>query len=288
MFKRIECQNCHTNYDEYAENCPSCGQENGSYPLNKKKFSLTFLNPIKQAFVFLLGWGGLKIISLLISLIVNQIAAGLYSYESEAYYEFLSSNKVSMLLNFLSYATIFVAMLALLWNDIFIVLKKFKKIRPLIYGIGFGFLLVVVNAAYFMILKLCGVSTGDNGNESAISSMMLSYPFTSFLAFCLLGPIVEEFTYRLGLFSFVRRINRYLAYILTALIFGIIHFSFSAFTNPDSSVLINELLNLPSYIFAGLLLCYYYEKEGIACSIYAHVTNNLFSFIITIITANIK
>jgi membrane protease YdiL (CAAX protease family) len=61
------------------------------------------------------------------------------------------------------------------------------------------------------------------------------------------------------------------------LVFGLIHMSF----NPDT--IINELINLPSYILAGTILTIAYEKEGFAVSTYAHITNNLISFLLTII-----
>ena len=165
MFKKIECKKCQTIYDEFSDSCPTCGKKNDFFPLKKKKNSMTFLDPIKQAFFFLIGWGGLKVVSIILSFIIKQIAVGMYEYNSPLYNEFLSSNKVSMILNFLSYATLFLSMIALLWDDIFVILNKFKKIRPLIYGIGYGLILVAVNAVYFMFLKLCGVQTTDNGNE---------------------------------------------------------------------------------------------------------------------------
>jgi len=60
------------------------------------------------------------------------------------------------------------------------------------------------------------------------------------------------------------------------LIFGLIHMSFK----PET--IVNELVNLPSYILAGSILTYAYEKEGFAVSTYAHITNNLISFLLTI------
>jgi membrane protease YdiL (CAAX protease family) len=100
-----------------------------------------------------------------------------------------------------------------------------------------------------------------------------NFPLISFINFVLLGPIVEELTYRLGLFSFLKQRNRWVAYIVTVGLFAIIHFNF----NQDN--IINELLNLPFYATAGLYFCWLYEKQGFAVATIAHITNNLISFV---------
>ena len=85
---------------------------------------------------------------------------------------------------------------------------------------------------------------GVNDNENAIDSITNAYPLLSLLVFGIMGPVVEEFTYRVGLFSFIRRFNRPAAYIITIAIFALIHFNF------QSTNIVNELINLPSYIVA--------------------------------------
>ena len=73
--------------------------------------------------------------------------------------------------------------------------------------------------------------------------------------------------------------NVFLAYIVTSLVFGLIHFNFFA----TGDALINELLNLPSYVISGFLLTLAYDKFGFACSSVAHIVNNLFSIVVSMI-----
>lgn len=278
MFKKFKCPYCGQEFDEYASQCPNCQSDNE----DKSKVSkMHFIASFKQLLLFFTGWAGLKIVALLVRLIIEIIGQSIYQSDENALLEFLNSNKVGMIINSLAYVIIFVGLLAILWNDIFPLAKEFKKIRPFIYGIGYGLLITAVTIGYSLLLKACGVQFSDNGNESAVSTYMIAYPILSVLIFVLLGPIVEELVYRVGLFTFLYRINKYLAYVVAALVFGLIHMSFNF---NDMNVFLNELINIPSYIFAGVALCYIYSKEGFACSTYAHITNNLVAFIATLVS----
>ena len=119
--------------------------------------------------------------------------------------------------------------------------------------------------------------SGVNNNESSIDSITTIFPLLSLLVFGLIGPICEELTYRVGFFGFFRKINPILGYIFTAILFGFIHFDF------QSNDLINELINIPSYIIAGLMLCYIYDYKGIGTSIIAHSLNNVIGILLQII-----
>lgn len=278
MFKMIKCPYCGQAFDEYASQCPNCQNDNESEIKSKVK-RMHFVASLKQLLLFLAGWAGLKIIAILVRSIIEIIGNGIY--QDDALSEFLDSNKVGMIVNSLAYVIIFVGLLAILWNDIFPLAKEFKKIRPFIYGIGYGLFITAVTIGYTLLLKACGIEFSDNGNESAISTYMIAYPTLSVLTFVILGPIVEELVYRVGLFAFLYRVNKYLAYVIAALVFGLIHMSFNF---SDINVFLNELINIPSYIFAGVALCYIYSKEGFACSTYAHITNNLVAFVATLIS----
>ena len=73
--------------------------------------------------------------------------------------------------------------------------------------------------------------------------------------------------------------NVWVAYIVTPLIFALIHFDFFA---GSAEGYINELLNLPSYIIAGVTLTIIYDKFGLSTSIVAHCGNNLISIFMSI------
>ena len=80
------------------------------------------------------------------------------------------------------------------------------------------------------------------------------------------------------------RINKYLAYAVTILVFAFIHFDFECF---GKGTLVNELLNMPFYLFAGFTFTFLYEKFGFGASVMAHVSNNLYSIIMTVIMSKI-
>ncbi len=271
-----KCPICHHIHDGSLNVCPRCSQASEGELLPTRFPNVIQVHWIKQIFLFLIGWGGLTAVSLLVSVFFVLYAKNAIPDEIQRE-AFLNSNQVSIMLNLITYSTLFVGILGLLWKDIVVVLKSFKRLRAIALGLAYGVAVMTSVIIYNLIIIFSGIEMSDNQNESAIVTMMTSYPIMSLIAFVILGPIVEEMTYRLGLFSLVHRFNRPLAYVVTMLVFGVIHMSF------NQATIINELINLPSYIIAGTILTYAYEREGFAVSTYAHITNNLISFLLTTI-----
>ncbi len=115
--------------------------------------------------------------------------------------------------------------------------------------------------------------------------MVKAVPVFSFIVFGLIGPFCEEVTYRVGLFGFLGRFNKVVAYLGTALIFGFIHFGWSAIWSPAyPGHLVVELINLPPYIGAGAAFCFLYDRWGFGAAFLAHATNNVFSVITSMIS----
>lgn len=180
--------------------------------------------------------------------------------------------------NFIQYTVLFVisVLIVILGKSLPAILKDFKKFRTYLYGIGLGIIVIFVSVAYNSIIGLILPNLGTNDNQSAVEAVITIHPLLSLVWIPFLGPIVEEFTYRFGLFNVLRKINRVFAYVLTSIIFGLIHFNFMG-----ENIWI-ELINLPPYIFSGLLFSYIYDRENVATSIVAHVTNNLVSYLATV------
>ena len=139
---------------------------------------------------------------------------------------------------------------------------------------------MIVSSAVTSFMNLFQ-QAGVNANEASIDSTTSLYPFLSIVIFGIVGPICEEFTYRVGLFTFIKKYNRVAAYLITALVFGLLHFTFNIDT------IVTELINLPSYIVSGLLLCYFYDYKGFGASTIAHITNNLFALLMQLILSSI-
>lgn len=277
----IQCDYCRSFYEATSRKCPVCHKENPNL-INKNKL-FPFLDILwwKQLGLFLIGWAGLYLVSIIISLIFNAYANNIYS-DPVSVNQFLGSSKVKMLVNFFVYLILFIGLAFFLFKDVVKVLLSFKKLKTIGRGVMYGGILLGATIVYSLIITNLDIKIEDNANEGAVVNLMTSEPLLSFITFVLLGPIVEEFTYRLGLFSLIGRYKKWLAYVVTVLLFGLIHTSFFA----ENVNIINELINLPSYLIAGFILTYAYDKEGFAVSTYAHVFNNLVGFLVSFLATS--
>ncbi len=241
---------------------------------------LNFSIPIieKWAF-FLVGFIGIDIISLFFSFVVSISTK--------------DSALQSSLLNFLTYLTLFLIFIAIIafdkrknYKKIF---ENFKNLTPLIYSIVALVVLIGFNFLTNYIVQSLGYSS--NNNQTNIENTITSYPALSFFYLVIFAPIVEEFTYRLGFLDLVGHNKRLLGVFLSALLFALIHFDFQPifnYYNPDYTgdalrEIYTELINLPYYLIAGFTLSFVYAQSGnIFSSIYAHVGNNLLSYILIV------
>ena len=220
--------------------------------------------------LFLIGFLGLDIVSLIIQLILMIILPEYFKEGTEYYITGLA------MMNTIRYVLLSMTFVLMLYPRLKILIKKFINWKTDLLGIAFGIGLIGITIIYNLIISQF-IDPGTNNNEVAAESMIVTYPVLSIIVLGLLGPICEEITYRYGLFSLLDKKSKILAYILTPLVFAIIHFDFTG----DMKV---ELLNLPTYILAGLGLSLAYDKFGFNCAIIAHVTNNMYAIIVTLIT----
>ena len=233
MNEKRKCVKCNLLIDSDLDTCPYCG-----YPQNKeednknrekieivesKKPTRNFnlfdfeqkdirINVIKQIFLFITGWLGMTAISLL------------FQYISQTVSEPLFTNTRGIgLLNFIIYFILYGILSLICCTDIINLLPTFKKGKEFLTDLGYGGMLVcvslIVNIFFNLIGKMFHLNVEENANETGIDSIVSIFPILSLIIFGIIGPICEEFTYRLGLFSLLKRANRILPYILTALIF---------------------------------------------------------------------
>ncbi len=303
MNEKRKCVKCKLLIDSDLDTCPYCGylqnneeiHENSSENNESKEvvsvekkdtrnFNLFDFEPkdtrvhvVKQIFLFLTGWIGMTIISLLLQYISLSISEPLFD-----------NTRGIGILNFVIYFILFGILSLICCFDMPKLLSTFKKGKGFLTDLGYGGVLVSVSIAvsitFNLIGKILNIKVADNQNETGINSIVSIYPMLSLLIFGFLGPICEEFTYRVGLFGLLKRGNRILAYVLTAVIFGFIHFDFNCLASNNASLIINEFLNLPSYLAAGITLCFIYEKRGFGGSCVAHILNNVISILFTILS----
>lgn len=174
-----------------------------------------------------------------------------------------------------------IALAAYLFNillkDLF---KQFKSLKNIGYGIIFGIALVVITGFWGKIASIICESLNleytPNHNQLLLNQGMAEQPVLTFFMSVIFAPFTEEIGYRFGIFGGIKKYSRVAAYIICGLIFGLIHFDFGA----AGDQMLIELINLPAYIAAGLLLCFYYDySKSLSTSITAHAFNNLVSFI---------
>lgn len=264
LFKHKKCSNCETYYDPTLLECPECHKKNELYLERKINDKIAFMHPIAQLGLFLVGfaYGGMFIAEIIFANI----------------FEFLG--------NTLEYKTVVISLayLMMLLGLACIVLStrrkiffdKYKGAVTYIYGLGYALTLFFASMILGNLISIFH-TVEVNDNQGAAELMAKTYPILAFFLFGFIGPICEELTYRVGLYSFLRRINKYAAFIISAIIFGLIHFTF------DADNIVNELWNLPSYVISGVILALAYEHKGPACSMTAHILYNIFAYIVMLV-----
>lgn len=239
----------------------------------QEKNTVIHLDIIKHLICYFISFIGLS----LIYSILFEIASLFPSFKESNF------ENNAILLQILAYGLTFISLIIYLYNiclkDI---IKQYKNIQNVLNGFLYGFGLIVgviiVGRVCSILGEIIGVQITTNDNETSIRESITAMPILTAFMTVLFAPITEEIGYRLGLFGGIHKYNRFAAYAVTALVFALIHFEFAA----DN--IVNELLNLPPYIFAGVWLCLTYEKSGsIVTSITAHMTNNAVTLILFLI-----
>lgn len=263
--KHTVCPECEQRYDIYLSRCPNCHHANDNRPLTR----MCYLPIPYQLTLFLIGLIGLNVLATVIALFVSS----LYKDHPEI---------SSLIINGSTYAAIIIVDIVLIWKFFPELFSSFKNWRTYIAGfVSMAFLIggsMLIN--YLMVLLVPSAGTG--GNQSVAEKMVLANPFISLLILGLVGPLVEELTYRIGLFSLCKRVHIIFAYIITTLVFAAIHINFTA------TDFISELVVLPDYLFAGIMFCLIYDREGFGAGLIAHTGNNIFSILLILLKARMQ
>ena len=255
-----KCPNCETYYDSTLNECPHCHKSNQFQAERDISTNIVYFHPLAQAGLFLGGfaYAGMIICELIPLLFLGGVENG---------------DLRKALIIFFAYLLMVGGLLSIaLVTRSKPFLKSFTKPSAYAYGTLFAGLAILASLIISMIVSLFKVEDINN-NQVVANNMVANYPILAFFIVCVFGPFAEEMTYRVGLQSFLRRINKYLAIIATTIVFAFIHFDF------DASNMTAELIALPSYLTCGLILTLGYEFFGPACSITAHVLYNLTSFL---------
>ncbi len=272
-FSKGICPNCGAEYDEVGDECPNCHAENNSKARYDGFNNMIMVSPVKEIFAFLIGFVGLQIFALLVE------AIALFAYSDS---DTLYTDRGSMTINIAAYALVLACLFALVFKERKSFSKTYTKSDTYLFGFLAFLVLILATGVYSFIVSLF-YSTEGNNNQSSVTSLTTLYPVASIIVFGIIGPLVEEVTYRVGLFSFFRRINRWSAYLLTIIVFALIHFDFTTLAGGWNDALANELINLPSYIIAAAVFSFVYERRGFGASFFAHFLNNMIAILLIIV-----
>jgi membrane protease YdiL (CAAX protease family) len=285
-FRSEICTQCGKKFDPCRGKCPNCGKESVDFNEVKGFATMTPMGWGKELALFLTGWAGLQLLMLAMELIALATVKGAYvsaglsgASLSAALKSFEGSVTFYEVIDFSAYVILFCLMLVILDKDLYRLTKKFKEGKTY-FGLIFGVGIMGFSMIYGIIVRSCGLDTTNN-NQSIINDMVADSPLLCLVIFGLIGPFVEELTYRVGLFGILKRVNVYFAYILVAIIFGLIHFDWQ---NPT----ITEWVYLPDYMISGVLFAFVYDKFGFGASYLAHAFNNFTSIFFTILANLIK
>lgn len=267
FFGKKICPKCQSEYDVAMPTCPACGEADPNYPDGKLSKEATWMVWWRQLVIFVIGSIGLTIAGTLAAIpfiAVRGAENGLTLSDT-------------LWVDFIGYTAILIGMFIVAWPRRKDLVKSFRKWLPFVIGLAGAAALYFFSLFYGVILQLIRKEVTDNANQSLAVLLVKGYPVVSFFLLGIMGPVAEELTYRVGLFSFCLRAKKWVAYVVVTIVFALIHFDFESFGN--TKLLINELLNLPSYAFAGCALCFLYDRWGLSASLTAHILNNIVSCI---------
>lgn len=144
------------------------------------------------------------------------------------------------------------------------------------FVIGWGIYFVLAFVMSFVVNWL-GIAD-SNPNDSAIDDMLSQDRGAIVAMTVFLAPIVEECIFRGGFFCGFYRKNRYVAYVLSIVLFCVYHVWQYALAAQDISYLLYAI----PYIPASFALCWVYEKTGsIWTSIFFHMSCNAYALVVS-------
>lgn len=193
----------------------------------------------------------------------------------------VTSNTATIWLNFIiNFITALIAVI-ILRNFIRRQWKDFmnNKLSIIVAGCFMGFFFnICANAIGNSIVKLF-VDQSSSVNQQQVETLAKSIPAIMFFVTGFLAPLGEELIFRGLIFTGLRKYNRFLAYAVSAFLFGFIHVMNSVLAGN-----ILEMVQMIPYACSGLVFAYIYETtDNIWGSILTHMTNNIFAMLVILL-----
>jgi len=277
------CPKCGNKFDSTLGECPKCQERGVYFDLKEKYLHQSRVGQARNILLFLIGFLGFQILGVVFSIIAGSIAK--INNPSADLETLLYQPNIQMAVNASSYLVVALILFLVIKGCLPEITKSFKERKNIFIGLGWGVILIIASTILSLwASRIYPNSGGGNTNQSILVALIGEYPLASILIFAFVGPAVEELAYRVGLFSLTSRLNKVLGFVISTLVFAFLHFDFYAI---GTEQIIVELLNLPSYLMAGLLLSYVYDRYGLSASYAAHFLNNFVSVALIILGSNI-
>lgn len=120
----------------------------------------------------------------------------------------------------------------------------------------------------FLIAQFLGLFT--SGNQAQIESLFQDYPSLVIFQALIYAPLLEELVFRGYIFGSLRKHSKWLAFLISSLLFGTAHLLTGA------SFAWTDLWFLPVYSVMGYFLALAYERSGsLYTPMLVHFLNNL-------------
>lgn len=187
------------------------------------------------------------------------------------------ANTISGILNILNLVLVMVMI-----PDIIREAKKFGDNKKSLLWIPLDAAMVIVLQGILwdrvlkgMITSAAGI-TLDNANTDKVFELVMKSPIFMGIMACVYGPVLEELLYRYTAFGVLYEKNKFSAYAVSTLLFGIQHVAEAGLWGGDTI----QLMNMPGYIIAGLIFAFLYAKtKNICVPIGAHILANSFGLL---------
>ena len=177
------------------------------------------------------------------------------------------SDTTTIILRFYDYIILAIILFIMYRKDIKKYLKDLKNRFITIIDKGFLYWtigLIVMIISNIIIMKFFPIAKANN--ESSVQEIIKSLPILSIISVGILGPIIEEFTFRKAFYDIFK--NKDLFIIISGLVFGLMHVVFSLKTGWD-------LLYVIPYGALGISFAYMYVKtDNLFTSMMMHMIHN--------------
>ena len=155
---------------------------------------------------------------------------------------------------------------------------KSRAFYAVIQAIAIYWVTALVISFVWVLLAPKSILEALNPNDATLQSYTgRSEQIIKALAICI-APVVEEVLFRGVLFGQIRKVNRFLAYAVSALLFGVFHIWQYAILFWEPALLLYAIQYIPHAV--GLAWCYEHSNS-IWTPIFCHMLLNALAFFVT-------